>query len=322
VSTRIGLPRYSRRFGVIVAILGGGALGAVPLVALANVTPPTLLTAANYAVIAGSGITSADGSAGTIINGTMAIYPNSVAAVTGFPPATSFLPIDAASGSGSAGNALQAQNDLTTAYGQAAAATPFTDESGTNLGGLELTPGVYKFTSTAQLTGTLILNGEGQTNPTFIFQVGTALTTASASTVELINGAAGCAVYWQVASLATLGSTTTFQGNLMAQAGITMDSGATIGVGGAKDGGRALVSTSGPLTMASDNIVDEPTGGCVYAASTTTSTPTSSTTTPTPGTGAYAVGPGGVPLDLIALTLVCVGVLATSAGFRLRRTCA
>jgi len=312
MSTRIGLPRYSRRFGVIAAIASGVALAALPTGVLANVAPPTLLSAANFAAIAGTGITNSPGT-GTYINGAAAVDPANASSVTGFPPGY-YASLDAADAV-----ALQAQTDLTAAYTEAANATPFINLTGTDLGGLTLTPGVYRFTSNAQLTGTLTLNGEGQANPTFIFQMEAELTTASGSSVVFENGASGCALYWQITSEATLGSTTSFQGNLMAQAGITMDSGATIGVGGAKDGGRALVSTSGPLTMASDNIVDEPTGGCVYAASTTTSAPTSSTTTPTPGTGAYAVGPGGVPLDLIALTLVCVGVLATSAGFSLRR---
>jgi hypothetical protein len=318
---QFGFPKYSRRFGLMAAVLGGAVLGAWPMAALANVTPPTLLTAANYSVIGGSGITSAAGTGpggtGTIVAGRMAIDPGTIAAVTGFPPGVSGS-IDANGGSGMA-NAIQAQADLGAAYTEAANATPFTSLTGTDLGGLVLTPGVYNFSSGAQLTGTLTLNGEGETNPTFIFQVGSGLTTASASSVVLINGASGCAVYWQVGSLATLGSTTSFQGNLMALSGITMDPGSTIGVGAGVNGGRALVRTGGPVTMAGDNLVDEPPASCVFAAA-TTSTPTTATpTTATPTTGAFGVTPYGLPLLDIALALFTVGVLATSSGLWLRR---
>jgi hypothetical protein len=280
---------------------------------LANVAPPTLLTAGNYAAIAGTGITNSPGT-GTVINGAAAVYPASASAVTGFPPGT-YTSLDAASGSGSSAHALQAETDLTAAYTEAANATPFTNLTGTDLGGLTLGPGVYRFTSNAQLTGTLTLDGDGQTNPTFIFQMEAELTTASGASVVFINGANACALYWQVTSEATLGSTTSFQGNLMAQAGITMGSASSIGVGGGVDGGRALVSTVGLLSMDTANVIDEPTGGCVYAAATTTSSSTTILTS-TPDTGALG---GGLPLEVFALVLLSTGVLATSAGFRMRR---
>ncbi len=312
----IRLTKNSRRFGVAAAVLGGVALAGWPVSALANVVPPTLLTAANYAAIAGTGITNSPGT-GTVINGAAAVYPASATAVTGFPPGT-YTSLDAASGSGSAANALQAQTDLTAAYTEAANATPFTNLTGTDLGSLTLGPGVYRFTSNAQLTGTLTLDGDGQTNPTFIFQMEAELTTATAASVAFINGANACALYWQVTSEATLGSSTTFQGNLMAQAGITMGSDASIGVGGGVDGGRALVSTVGLLSMDTANVIDEPTGGCVYAASTTTPL-TGPPSTLTPDTGAFGFTPGGVPLDVVGLLLLSTGVLATSTGLPVRR---
>ncbi|HSP64602.1 MAG TPA: ice-binding family protein, partial [Candidatus Deferrimicrobium sp.] len=147
--------------------------------------------------------------------------------------------------------------------------------------------------SSAQLTGTVTLDGQGSTDATFIFQIGSTLTTASASPVRLINGAGGCAVFWQVTSSATLGTTTDFQGNLVALTDITMTTGATIGVGGGLDGGRAL-ARNGAVTLDS-NIITPPPPGCTYIPA-TSSTPTPGATpkpgtTPTPSTPAIP----GVP---------------------------
>src|SRR5207342_2987396 len=88
---------------------------------------------------------------------------------------------------------------------------------------LVLTPGVYCFASTAQLTGALTLDGAA----VYIFQVGSALTTASASSVSLINGAEACGVWWQIGTSATLGTTTALAGNVLALTSITLNTGAT-----------------------------------------------------------------------------------------------
>jgi ice-binding like protein len=124
--------------------------------------------------------------------------------------------------------------------------------TGQDLGGLTLTPGVYFFMSSAQLTGTLTLNAEGNPNAVFIFQIGSTLTTASASDVDLINGASGANVFWQVGSSATLGTTTDLVGTIDALASVTLDTGANIACG------RAIALTAA-VTM-DDNSVS--TGGC------------------------------------------------------------
>src|ERR1700694_1088312 len=175
--------------------------GAWPGVALAA-TSPRLGTALNFTVLAGSTITN---TGPTVITGNLGLHAGS--AVTGFPPGvvTGVKHVHDAV-------ALKAKNDLVTAYNDAANAPTTSALTGKNLGGKNLIPGVYTFSSSAQLTGTLTLSGNG----VFIFRTGSTLTTASNSRLLVTNGAQACAVYWQVGSSATLGSATQFQGNLMA----------------------------------------------------------------------------------------------------------
>ena len=175
-----------RRFQV--ALAGGVGAAAATLLcsagAVAAVSPPVLGTVVNYAVIGGSTITN---TGATVINGGLALSPGS--SVTGGPVVTGSSDINDPA-------AVTAQTDLSTAYTQAAASTPVTANlTGQNLGGLILTPGIYSFSSSAELTGQLTLNGEGETNPTFIFQIGSTLTTASAARVVLEDGAGACSLF-------------------------------------------------------------------------------------------------------------------------------
>ena len=96
--------------------------------------------------------------------------------------------------------------------------------TGLNLGGRTLMPGVYTFSSAAQLTGTLTLSGNG----IYIFQMASTLTTASNSRVLVTGGAQACGVYWKVGSSATLGSGTRLVGTVIALTSITMVTGASI----------------------------------------------------------------------------------------------
>jgi type VI secretion system secreted protein VgrG len=113
---------------------------------------------------------------------------------------------------------------------------------GENLGGLTLTSGVYSFSSSAQLTGTLVLNGQGNANAFWVFKIPTTLTTASGSVVSLINTGKNAGVFWDVGSFATLGTSTSFKGNILANASITLDTGAKMGCGGA-------FASTGAVTM-------------------------------------------------------------------------
>jgi hypothetical protein len=189
-------------------------------------------TAANFAVLGGTTVTN---TGATTIDGSVGVAPGT--AITGFPPGVvtggAIHPGDA--------TAVQAQSDLTVAYNDAAAETVTQVLTGQDLGGLTLTPGVYFFASSAQLTGTLTLNGLGNANAIFVFQIGSTLTTATNAAVTAINGAQSANIFWQVGSSATLGSGTSFIGNILALTSITTTTGAFVA-------GR-LLARNGAVTL-------------------------------------------------------------------------
>ena len=209
--------------------------GVSPMAALAA-TAPSLGAAASFAVLGASTVTCTGAS---VITGDVGVSPGS--AITGFPvPCTVIGALHAADAV-----SQQAQTDALTAYNLLAGAACTHDLTGQDLGGMTLSPGVYCFSSSAQLTGTLTLSGGG----IYIFQIGSTLTTASGSSV-LIKNAKPCDassnVFWQVGSSATLGTTTAFAGNILALASITMNTGATLD-------GRAIALT-GAVTMDTNTI--------------------------------------------------------------------
>ncbi|KUJ21891.1 uncharacterized protein LY89DRAFT_558216, partial [Mollisia scopiformis] len=117
-------------------------------------------------------------------------------------------------------------NDATAAYNTMNSYTGV-DLTNQDLGGQLLEPGTYSFTSSAQLTGILTLSGTSNSNTSWYFKIGTALTTAAGSSVLLEGTAQACNVYWQVGSSATLGAATQFVGTVLAEASITMVTGAS-----------------------------------------------------------------------------------------------
>jgi hypothetical protein len=238
--------RRSSLLAVMASLLAVGALmiGALaPRWALAA-TLPGLGTAGNFAVLAGSTITN---TGPTVITGDLGLSPGT--SVTGFPPGT-------VSGTSHVADAVaaQAKTDLMAAYVDAAAQPATSDLTGQDLGGKTLTPGVYHFASSAQLTGTLTLDGQSNPHAVFIFQMGSTLTTATSSHVVLTHGALASGVFWQVGSSATIGTGTTLQGNLMALASITMVTGATI------ENGRAM-ALNAAVTL-DTNRITRPTPPC------------------------------------------------------------
>ncbi|HBW21454.1 MAG TPA: DUF3494 domain-containing protein, partial [Actinobacteria bacterium] len=238
--------RYARRW--LAAVLAVGTTATALILILVAMTPAAsaaqapvgLGTAAPFAVLAGSTVTNTGLS---VISGDLGVSPGT--AITGFPPG---VVIDGTVHDADA-VALQAQNDLTTAYNDAAGRTPATPVTA-DLGGQTLVPGVYNATSSMGLTGTVTLNAEGNPDAVFIFQAGSTLITASSSTVNLINGAQACNVFWQVGSSATLGTGSSFVGSILALTSITVQTGTTVA-------GRVL-ARNGAVTL-DDNVITTPT---------------------------------------------------------------
>ncbi len=193
--------------------------------------------ASHFAVLAASTVTN---TGPTSLFGDVGVSPGT--AVTGFPPG-----IFSGTLHSNDAMSIQAQADALSAYNILAGLAPTQILTGQDLGGLTLTPGVYFFSSTAQLTGTLTLDGQGQVNPLFVFQIGSTLTTASNSTIFETNGADWSNVYFQVGSSATLGTNTTFEGNIIAMVSDTLTTGATV------EG--SVIALTGAVTLDSNVVV-------------------------------------------------------------------
>jgi Ice-binding-like len=223
------------QIALVGAILGFGFIGTNS----AQAASISLETASNFAVLGDSTVTNIGSS---FITGDLGVSTGS--AVTGFPPGIVILPgtiriADAI--------ALQAQADNKATYNYLAGLARTQDLTGQDLGGLTLIPGVYFFSSSAQLTGTLTLNNLGDPNALFVFQIGSALTTASNSSVLMSNGGDDPNVFFQVGSSATLGTGTQFKGNILANTSITLNTSANI------ECGRALAQ-NGAVTLDTNNI--------------------------------------------------------------------
>jgi hypothetical protein len=192
----------------------------------------------SFAVLGGSAVTSIGN---TVLNGDLGVSPTPDA-ISGFGPGLGTV------------NGTTYNNDAVAAHAQADALTAYNTLAGMSSQNLTgdlgnnrtLTPGVYHFTDAAQLTGTLTLSGTGD----FVLQIGSTLTTASSSSISLINGAQAGNVFWQVGSSATLGADTSFYGSILADASITMNTGAIMF-------GRAL-ALGGAVTLDSNEITVVP----------------------------------------------------------------
>ena len=243
----------------------------------AATAPVGLGTASSFGVLAGSTVTNTGPS---VINGDLGLSPGS--AVTGFPPGivngTEHVTDAAAAG---------AQSDLTTAYNDAAGRTPTVSVGGFIGGGQTLLTGVYKATSSLNVGGALTLDAQGDPSAVFIFQVGSALITNSASSIVLTNGAQACNVFWQVGSSATLGSGSEFQGSVLALTSITVTTGDTIV-------GRVL-ARNGAVTLDDDTITVPSCVGPSPSPSPTSPSPSPSPTSPSPSPSPTSPSPSPSP---------------------------
>jgi hypothetical protein len=230
---------------------------------------PTLST---FGVLGGSTVTN---SGSSLIGGNLGVSPGS--AITGFPPG-------AVSGTIHGPDALsgQAQIELTTAYNSAAGTPCTADLTGVDLGGLILSPGVFCFSTSAQLTGTLTLNAQNNQNAQFIFKIGSTLTTATSSNIVVINLAQPANIFWQVGSSATLGTTSGFAGNILALSSISLGTGAVVQ-------GRAL-ARNGAVTLLGNTLI----------------LPIANGAPGTPGGPGLPGTPAPTSFLLVSLGLVCV----------------
>ena len=192
-----------------------------------------------FAVLAGSTVTN---TGPTIVNGDLGLSPGT--GVTGFPPGT------VAGGAIHVNDTLAnaAKLCLTTAYNDAAGRTTAPTTVAGNIGGQTLAPGLYKSTSTLDISsGDLTLAGPA--DGVWIFQVASTLTTTAGRKIILSGGAQAKNVFWQVGTSATLGTTSVFQGNILADQSITLNTGSELN-------GRALTRI-GAVTLDS-SIVTKP----------------------------------------------------------------
>ena len=203
-------------------------------------------SAANFAVLAGTGITVAAPINSTTITGDIGSYPTGT--ITGLENVI----LD---GENHAADAVtqQAKIDMALAYADAIGRTPTAIYTPIyDLGGMTLGPGVYNDPTSFSVTGNLTLDGGGDPDAVFIFQMGSTLTAASDSSVLLIGGAQASNIFWQVGSSATLGAGSTFVGTILASESITMNTGAELA-------GRALAQ-NGAVTL-DNNIIQVPEAG-------------------------------------------------------------
>lgn len=269
--------------------------------------PIGLGTAATYSVLGGQTVTN---TGPTLLSGDLGVNPGS--AITGFPPGIAGGAIHA----GDAASGL-AQADLVVAYDDTASRAPTAAIAG-DLVGQTLDPGVYKSTGPIALSGTLTLDGKGDPNSVFVFQIADTLISATASHVMVLNGAQACHVYWQVASSATLGTASTFEGTIMALTSISVTTTALVhGRALARNGQVSLDNNtftapdcapvlSSPPSSSTPPTSSAPTTSTPASPITAASASTSGRGAVTSGTGTGTGTGGGTPTS--------AAVIATSAG--------
>ncbi|MBV9068021.1 MAG: IPTL-CTERM sorting domain-containing protein [Acidobacteria bacterium] len=223
--------RFHSRAGLGLCFL---AIAEAPtLLAGQSPAPPSLASADSFAVLGGSSVTSTGPS---VVTGNLGVSPGttisgSIAVKVGVAYRNDSV-------------ARQAQRDATSAYNDLAGRT-CTTVSSTGFDGSPLGPGVYCFSSSAQLSGTLILDAANDPNAVWIFKFATTLSTAAGSSVRVINSGYENNVFWHIGDSITLGAGTTFLGNVLAHNDITLHSGANVS-------GRLLAQ--GVVSLAGNNV--------------------------------------------------------------------
>ncbi len=243
------IPRFSRSVSgmLMVFVIFSGIITAQPQL------PIDLGSTNNFVILAGASVSNVPIS---LVTGNIGLSPAAGSGITGFGAMEINGIVYTVDVSGPAGSTMAptmltaAKGDLTIAYNDAAGRTPipsgsFLDPGTGNIGGLTLIPGLYKFTSTASITGSNVTLS-GTATDVWIFQIATALNVGSGIQVILTGGAKASNIYWQVGTSATLGSTSVFKGTILADQSISLNTGAVVE-------GRLLAS-SASVTLASNTV--------------------------------------------------------------------
>jgi Ice-binding-like len=290
--------RHTRR--LLIPLFLAALVGVIAPISALAATAPNLGTDQGFAILAGSLISS---TGGTVITGDVGLSPGPGSAITGLTSLQVTGTIYAVDGTAPPGAGAvvnpglltQAKADLVTAFNATAAQGPGTTVAGGDLTGLTLTPGVYSLSAPpSNLVGTVTLNGPG----VFIFISSSSLITSTGARVVLTGGASPCNVFWLVNQSATLNSTTTFVGTIMALTSIAVNNGVNVN-------GR-LLARNGAVTLINDVINTSPCG-----------LPGSGL----PGTGVPGELRGGSASQLILIGAAAIAgvVVLTAVNMRARR---
>lgn len=263
-----------RALGVALMIIGLASV--VPSALAASTTMVNLGEASTYAVLSGASVgntVSALGAPHTTLRGDLGV--KAAAEPTGFPPGVVTGSIRV--GTTAAGDA---HDDLVAAYTEVAARTGGTVLAGA-LAGATIGPGLHTIAGAASNTTTVTLDGGGDANAVFVFQIDGALAFAAASHVVLTNGAQASRVFWQVNGAGSIGANADFAGTLMALDAVGVGNGSLVN-------GRAF-ARNGALTLDNNQFYSVPPVVTIAGGSTSITTDTTPTISGTTDAEAPAV---------------------------------